>query len=277
MIDKSKKDVLLEVNGVSKLFGKKPVLSNVSFTLHRSEALVIVGPSGCGKSTLLRCLNGLEPVNAGDILLNGGSIVHGPVEPRLVHQKIGMVFQSYDLFPHLNVLDNLLLGPLKVQRIKKEEATWRAQEMLERVGLGDRGKSYPRQLSGGQKQRIAIARALCMNPEIILFDEVTAALDPEMVAEVLGLVQELATGGTTMVVVTHEMNFARAIADRVLFLDNGEVLETTPASTFFKTPRTTRAQQFLDKLLTHHQEVQSSPVHAFNASYHVEPEMNITR
>jgi len=244
-------DILLTVTGVSKNFGRKTILSDVSFDLHRGEVLVIIGPSGCGKSTLLRCLNGLEKVNAGDISFHEKSIVHGKVDAKIIHQKIGMVFQSYDLFPHLNVLQNLLLGPIKVQKRDLTEATQQARTLLARIGLADRETALPRQLSGGQKQRIAIIRSLCMNPEIMLFDEVTAALDPEMVSEVLDVIRELAKQGMTMVIVTHEMGFAQAIADRVLFLEQGKICEIGPSDQFFAKPTSERAQQFLDKLLVH--------------------------
>lgn len=243
-------EILLEINGVSKWFGLRQVLDDVSFTIHRGEVLVIVGPSGCGKSTLLRTLNGLEKVSDGDIRFHRKSIVHGAVNWKEIHQKIGMVFQSYDLFPHLTVLENLLLGPLKVQKRKREEATVQARTLLARIGLADRESAYPRQLSGGQKQRIAIIRSLCMNPEIMLFDEVTASLDPEMVAEVLDVIQELAATGMTMVIVTHEMGFARAVADRVLFLDTGSVQEISANTQFFTRPDSERARQFLGSELT---------------------------
>jgi len=248
-------EVILSVESVYKSYGKRSVLENVNFSLHQGEVLVIVGQSGCGKSTLLRTLNGLEPIQSGDIRFHGESLVHSKVNWKKVHQKIGMVFQSYDLFPHLNVLQNMLLGPLQVQKRDRTEATRQARALLERIGLADRERAMPRQLSGGQKQRIAIIRSLCMNPEIMLFDEVTAALDPIMVSEVLDVIRELAHGGMTMIIVTHEMGFARAIADRVLFLDSGRVVETTPGAHFFTRPASMEAQAFLDKLLIRQQEV----------------------
>ena len=207
--------------------GKTNVLDNVSFAVKPGEVIVVVGPSGCGKSTLLRCLNGLEPVLAA------------------LRQRIGMVFQSYELFPHLTVLENILLAPTKVQKRPRAEVQQEAEALLDRVGLLAKKNSYPRELSGGQKQRVAIVRALCMHPEILLFDEVTAALDPEMVREVLDVMLDLAREGKTMVIVTHEMQFARAIASRVLFLDDGRIVEEAPPADFFDHPQTERAQRFL--------------------------------
>lgn len=206
----------------------------------------MIGPSGCGKSTLLRCINGLEPIQSGEILLGGQVLTDGTAKWSQVRQKIGMVFQSYELFPHMTVMENVLLGPLKVQGRKREEAEKMAETLLERVGLLEKKSSFPRQLSGGQKQRVAIVRALMMQPEIMLFDEVTAALDPEMVREVLDVMLELAKGGMTMVIVTHEMQFARAIADRVIFMDAGEIVESGEPEEFFTKPKTERLQRFLN-------------------------------
>jgi polar amino acid transport system ATP-binding protein len=273
MKDTERKDLLLEVRSVNKFFGTRQVLDGVHLTVRRGEVLVVAGPSGCGKSTLLRCLNGLEDVQGGDILFHGRSIVRGPLDKRWVHQKIGMVFQTYDLFPHLNVLQNLLLAPVHVQKREKAEATRQARELLARVGLADRELAMPRQLSGGQRQRIAIVRSLCMNPEVILFDEVTAALDPEMVAEVLAVVRQLAAGGMTMVIVTHEMGFARAVADHVLFMENGRAVELTPSARFFAGAGSERARLFLDKLNIHRQEVPQSPFHNASRKYVPEHEM----
>lgn len=218
----------------------------MSLTIHQGEVIVVVGPSGCGKSTLLRCINALEPIQKGNIRLGGEKIQYGNKNIKELRQKIGMVFQSYDLFPHLTVLDNILLAPMKVQKRKKEEVKKEALEYLKRVGLEDKADSYPRQLSGGQKQRVAIVRALCMHPEILLFDEVTAALDPEMVREVLDVILELAHQGRTMVIVTHEMQFAKAVADRIIFIDGGKILEDSKPETFFTNPETERAKQFLN-------------------------------
>ena len=206
---------------------------------------MVVGSSGCGKSTLLRCINALEPVQGGTIQLRGQIISQRSRSLTSIRQQIGMVFQSYDLFPHLTVLDNILLAPMKVQKRKKEEAAEEAMKLLARVGLKEKAGSFPRELSGGQKQRVAIVRALCMHPEILLFDEVTAALDPEMVREVLDVILDLAEQGRTMIIVTHEMQFARAVADRVLFLDEGRIIEDEPPEIFFKHPNTERAKQFL--------------------------------
>lgn len=237
---------LLEVRNLQKSYDKTPVLKNVNFSIQKGEVAVILGPSGCGKSTLLRCINGLEPVQSGEIILNGQNILNSKTNWSQIRQKIGMVFQSYDLFPHMTVLENILLGPLKVQKRSKQEATAAAERLLERVGLLEKRNAYPRQLSGGQKQRVAIVRALIMEPEIMLFDEVTAALDPEMVREVLDVILELARGGMTMLIVTHEMQFARAIADKILFLDAGEIAESSDPESFFKNPQTERARRFLN-------------------------------
>ncbi|MBQ0067756.1 MAG: amino acid ABC transporter ATP-binding protein [Phascolarctobacterium sp.] len=238
--------VLLEVKHLQKSFGDKTIFKDLSLTVRQGEVIVLVGPSGCGKSTFLRCLNGLEDYEHGEVFLDGKAIPGEQKSWYQVRQKIGMVFQSYDLFPHMTVLDNILLGPLKVQKRTKEEVLQQAQNLLERVGLWDRRNDYPSQLSGGQKQRIAIVRALCMNPEIMLFDEVTASLDPEMVREVLDVMLELAKAGMTMIIVTHEMNFAKAVADRVIFLDDGGIVEENTAEQFFTTPKTERAKKFLD-------------------------------
>lgn len=237
---------LLEIRKLKKDYGATDVLKEVSLTVERGEVVVVIGPSGCGKSTLLRCINGLEPIQSGEILLDGTVLTDGKTKWTQIRQKIGMVFQSYDLFPHMTVLDNVLLGPMKVQGRQREEATEMAKKLLDRVGLIEKVDSYPRQLSGGQKQRVAIVRALMMQPEIMLFDEVTAALDPEMVREVLDVVLELAKGGMTMVIVTHEMQFAKAIADRVIFMDSGEIIEAGAPEEFFTQPKTERLKKFLN-------------------------------
>ena len=226
-------DALLTINNVVKRFDDTTILDGISFSVKKSEVIVIVGPSGCGKSTLLRCINALEPIQEGSITLDGDVIERNSKTLPLLRQRIGMVFQSYDLFPHLTVLDNILLAPCKVQKRDKEEVKQEAMSLLERVGLKEKAKSYPRELSGGQKQRVAIVRALCMHPEILLFDEVTAALDPEMVREVLDVMLDLAKQGRTMLIVTHEMQFARAIADRIIFLDNGKIVEEATPDEFF--------------------------------------------
>ena len=222
------------------------VLKNLSFSLNKGEVVVIVGPSGCGKSTFLRCLNMLEPIDSGEIHFKDQRISRNEKNVHEIRQRIGMVFQSFDLFPHKTIMGNILLAPIKVQKRNKKEAELEVEQLLERVGLLDKKDAYPRQLSGGQKQRVAIVRSLIMHPEILLLDEITAALDPEMVREVLQVVLELAKDGMTMVIVTHEMEFAKAVADRVLFMDQGIVVEETTPDKFFTTPETERAKQFLN-------------------------------
>ena len=239
-------ETILEIKDLKKSFGETPILQGLSLKVQKGEVVVILGPSGCGKSTLLRCINGLESIQAGDILLDGQSITRNQKDFHLVRQKIGMVFQSYELFPHLDVLQNLILGPTKAQGRPKEEVIQEAEELLERVGLLEKKHSYARQLSGGQKQRVAIVRSLLMHPEVILFDEVTASLDPEMVREVLELINDLAQEGRTMILVTHELQFAQAIADRIIFLDQGKIAEEGNAHSFFTNPQTQRAQEFLN-------------------------------
>lgn len=239
-------ETILKLNHVTKSYDQNVIFSDLSLEVKKGEVVVILGPSGCGKSTLLRCINGLEKIQEGDILLEDELIGHRSKQMPLIRQKIGMVFQSYELFPHLDVLHNIILGPTKAQGRDKSEAIKEAERLLARVGLLDKKKAYPRQLSGGQKQRVAIVRALCMKPEILLFDEVTAALDPEMVREVLDVILSLAKEGSTMVIVTHEMEFARAIADRIIFLDEGKIIEEADPETFFTNPKTKRAKQFLN-------------------------------
>ncbi len=221
------------------------ILKGVSLDVERGEVVVILGPSGCGKSTLLRCVNGLESIQGGEILLDGEVISNRKNDMHLVRQKIGMVFQSYDLFPHLTILQNITLAPIKVQKRNKKEVEEEALKLLDRVGLTSKKDNYPRQLSGGQKQRVAIVRALIMHPEVLLFDEVTAALDPEMVREVLDVVLSLAKEGRTMIIVTHEMAFAKSVADRALFMDGGYVVEEGSPKEFFENPKTERLQKFL--------------------------------
>ena len=236
---------ILRVKDVHTSFDETGVLHGVSLDIREGEVVVIVGPSGCGKSTLLRCINGLETIDSGEIFLRGEKISGRTKDLHLVRQKIGMVFQSYDLFPHMKVMDNLLLGPVRALGRPREEAEKEALEMLARVGLREKADVYPRTLSGGQKQRVALVRAMMMHPEILLLDEITAALDPEMVSEVLNVVIDLARGGMTMAIVTHEMRFAEAVADEVLFLEDGVVVEQGPPEKFFHAPETERAQQFL--------------------------------
>ncbi|AZD05715.1 Amino acid ABC transporter, ATP-binding protein yhdZ [Pseudomonas chlororaphis] len=238
---------LIEFQGFNKFFGEQQVLKDIDLKVAQGEVVVILGPSGCGKSTLLRCLNGLEKAHGGHLRFAGQELLAPATDWRQVRQDIGMVFQSYHLFPHMSVLDNILLGPLKVQKRDRREARAQAEALLERVGLLDKRDAFPRQLSGGQQQRIAIVRSLCMNPQVMLFDEVTAALDPEMVKEVLQVIQGLARDGMTLLIVTHEMAFARAVADRIVFMDAGRILEQHPPEIFFTNPQTARAQQFLEK------------------------------
>ncbi|TFY94625.1 amino acid ABC transporter ATP-binding protein [Pseudomonas nabeulensis] len=238
---------LIEFQGFNKFFGEQQVLKGIDLSVHSGEVVVILGPSGCGKSTLLRCLNGLEVAHSGSLRFAGNELLDKKTDWRQVRQDIGMVFQSYHLFPHMSVLDNILLGPLKVQKRDPREAREQAEKLLERVGLADKRDAFPRQLSGGQQQRIAIVRSLCMNPQVMLFDEVTAALDPEMVKEVLEVIQDLARDGMTLLIVTHEMAFARAVADRVVFMEAGRILEHNTPEAFFTNPQTARAQQFLEK------------------------------
>lgn len=245
-MDKMCNEALLEIKGLYKEYDGIAVLKDINLSIRKGEVIVVLGPSGCGKSTLLRCLNGLENVQGGDIKFRNKSLVNEDVNWQEVRQHIGMVFQSYDLFPHMTVIENIILGPVKVQKRNKREVMEQAKKLLDRVGLLERQDSYPRQLSGGQKQRIAIVRALCMNPDIMLFDEVTASLDPEMVREVLEVILDLAKQGMTMVIVTHEMSFAQAVADKIVFIDKGSICEIAKPDEFFKKPKTERAQHFLN-------------------------------
>ncbi|MDE6743854.1 MAG: amino acid ABC transporter ATP-binding protein [Lachnospiraceae bacterium] len=237
---------LLKINHLHKTYGNQVILKDFNLEVNKGEVVVIIGPSGCGKSTLLRCINALEDIQGGEVLLDNEPVRKENKNISKMRQKIGMVFQSYDLFPHKTILENILLAPIKVQKRNRSEVEKEALELLTKVGLADRRDDYPRQLSGGQKQRVAIVRALCMHPEILLLDEITAALDPEMVREVLEVVLSLARAGSTMLIVTHEMAFAKAIADRILFLDNGEIVEeSNQPKDFFKQPVTDRAKAFL--------------------------------
>ncbi|MCH5463395.1 amino acid ABC transporter ATP-binding protein [Lactobacillus sp. LC28-10] len=240
---------VIKVANLEKYYQKRHVLHEINFSIHEGEVVTLLGPSGSGKSTLIRCLNGLEPYQKGDVIFNGEKVVPTEKNWQQIRQKIGMVFQSYDLFPNLTVLENILLGPVKVQHQSREEAKVNAERLLAQVGLQDYENVYPRQLSGGQKQRIAIVRALALKPELMLFDEVTASLDPEMVRGVLNIISNLAQDSNmTMIVVTHEMNFAQQIADRVLFLEDGHILEQTKGDQFFKQPQTDRAKAFLESM-----------------------------
>lgn len=243
--------MLLSIHNLKKSFNNDTVLSGVSFNVEKGEVVAILGRSGCGKSTLLRCINGLEQIDSGEIYLDE-VLISKPINNYShwseIRKKVGMVFQSYDLFPHMNVLNNIILGPVRVENRSREDATDQALKLLERVGLLEKKSAYPRELSGGQKQRVAICRALCMNPEIILFDEVTAALDPEMVREVLDVIRGLRDQGLTMLIVTHEMAFAEKVADRIIFMDNGKILENNTPDNFFKSPDTAEARRFLNLL-----------------------------
>ena len=239
---------LLEIKKLVKNYGNVTALHGIDLSVKKGEVVVILGPSGCGKSTLLRCINGLEEIKSGELILEGKGKLGTDVPWVNARQHIGMVFQSYELFSHMSVIDNILLGPLKVQKRKREDVEKQADELLKRVGLYERKNAFPRELSGGQKQRIAIVRSLCMNPEIMLFDEVTAALDPEMVREVLDVILGLARDGMTMLIVTHEMGFARQVADRIVFMDKGEIIEQANPEDFFVNPATDRAKAFLNIL-----------------------------
>lgn len=243
-------EVILTIKNLEKTFGQLQVLKDISTEITKGEVVVIIGPSGSGKSTLLRCLNYLEVPTSGEIHFKNERVGHKKKEKELDLQRsqIGMVFQSFNLFPHLNVLENLTIAPLSVLDVSKEEAEARAIDYLKKVGLLEKIHAYPRELSGGQQQRVAIARALCMKPEVMLFDEATSALDPELVGEVLKVMKELALSGMTMVVVTHEMDFAREVADRVLFMDGGVIVEEGSPAELFHTPKEKRTQDFLRKL-----------------------------
>lgn len=238
-------EIILDISHLYKKFDNLTVIEDLSLTVHEGEVIVIVGPSGCGKSTLLRCINALESIQGGQIKLHGEIISKDSKNLQNIRQRIGMVFQNYELFPHMTVLDNIMLAPIKTQGRKKNEVKEEALSLLKKVGLEEKADSFPRQISGGQKQRAAIVRALCMHPDILLFDEVTAALDPEMVREVLEVILDLANRGRTMLVVTHEMQFARAIADRVIFLDEGKICEEGTPEDLFDNPKTERAKRFL--------------------------------
>lgn len=240
---------VLQVAHLEKSYRKKHVLHDINFSVEQGEVVTLLGPSGSGKSTLIRCLNGLEPYQKGTITFEGKKIVPTEKNWQKIRQKIGMVFQSYDLFPNLTVMDNILLGPTKVQKQDRTTARSEAETLLKSVDLADYANVYPRELSGGQKQRVAIVRALALHPDFMLFDEVTASLDPEMVRGVLTIIENLANQeNMTMIVVTHEMNFAKQIADRVLFLQDGRILEQTPSEKFFTNPQTDRAKAFLDSM-----------------------------
>lgn len=240
---------IIRIQNVSKFFGTLRALDNVSLDIFQREKVVIIGPSGSGKSTLLRSINQLEQINEGHIIVDGEDLVDESSDINRIRMELGMVFQSFNLFPHKNVLQNLTLAPIKLKKIPKKEADKIALRLLEKVGIADKAESYPTQLSGGQQQRVAIARALAMNPKIMLFDEPTSALDPEMIGEVLEVMVNLAKEGMTMVVVTHEMSFAREVADRIVFMDEGKIIEVGTPKHFFETPEHPRLRKFLDQIL----------------------------
>ncbi|MBR6164732.1 MAG: amino acid ABC transporter ATP-binding protein [Clostridia bacterium] len=242
-------NVKIHVSHLKKNFKKLEVLKDVSVDIREGEVVVVIGPSGSGKSTFLRCLNRLEESSGGEILVDGIDITDKKTDINRVRERVGMVFQHFNLFKNMSVLRNLMLAPVDLKKESKEEARVHALAMLQRVGLSDKSNAYPQQLSGGQKQRVAIARALCMKPDIMLFDEPTSALDPEMVGEVLDVMKELAREGMTMIIVTHEMGFAREVADRVLFMDGGLILEEGTPEEIFRNPRNPRTQDFLNKVL----------------------------
>ncbi len=242
---------MIEINNVSKWFGHFQVLTDCSTRIAKGEVVVVCGPSGSGKSTLIKCVNGLEPFQQGEVLVNGVSVGDPKTNLPKLRAHVGMVFQHFELFPHMSISDNLAIGQVKVLGRRRDEAIERGQKLLERVGLKSQASKFPGQLSGGQQQRVAIARALAMDPICMLFDEPTSALDPEMINEVLDVMVELATEGMTMMVVTHEMGFARKVAHRVIFMDQGRIVEDAPKEEFFGTPRSERAQIFLSKILSH--------------------------
>ncbi len=244
------KQAILEFDDVTKRFGDTVVLDRINFRVRESEVVVVIGASGSGKSTLLRCVNRLEEVQEGEIRLKGLPVHSGEINQNQLRQMVGMVFQEFNLFPHKTVLENITLAPVTVKSQDREQAKDRARTLLEEVGLVGREDAYPSELSGGQKQRVAIARALAMDPDLMLFDEVTSALDPELVGEVLGVMRRLANQGMTMMVVTHEMGFAREVGDRVMMLDDGKILEEGKPASFFSNPKTERAKEFLQRVLT---------------------------
>jgi ABC-type polar amino acid transport system ATPase subunit len=242
---------LVELASVRKSFGDNLVLDGIELKIDRGEAIVVAGPSGSGKSTMLRCINGLEPIDSGTIRFDGEEVDSSDRHVYGIRAQIGMVFQSFNLFPHMTVRQNITMAPLEVKGTSKEAANQRATELLERVGIPEKADEYPADLSGGQQQRVAIARALAVDPKLMLFDEPTSALDPEMIREVLDVMRDLATGGMTMVVVTHEMGFANEVCDRLVFIDGGQIVEEGPPDEFFRAAKSERAREFVDKIIHH--------------------------
>ena len=245
----NKENVKIHVSHLKKNFGALEVLKDISTDIYEGEVVVIIGPSGSGKSTFLRCMNKLEEITAGEVVVDGTTLTDKHIDINKVRENVGMVFQHFNLFPHMNVTQNLMLAPVELKKATKEKAKERAIHMLKKVGMDDKAEAYPEQLSGGQKQRVAIARALCMTPDIMLFDEPTSALDPEMVGEVLQVMKQLAADGMTMVIVTHEMGFAREVADRVLFMDGGYIVEEGTPQDVLLNPKEARTIDFLNKVL----------------------------
>ena len=250
-MNKADTQAMIELENVDKFFGSFQALKGVNLTVGKGEKVVVCGPSGSGKSTLIRCINRLEEHSSGKIIVNGHELTDAVKDIDAVRREVGMVFQSFNLFPQLTVIENLMLAPRLVRKTPKAENQANAMRLLERVKIPEQADKWPSQLSGGQQQRVAIARALCMNPEVILFDEPTSALDPEMISEVLDVMTDLAGEGMTMICVTHEMGFARSVADNVVFMDEGEIVETGPPETFFDNPRSDRTRLFLEQILTH--------------------------
>ena len=250
-MNNSDSNQFLQIKGLGKWFGQFCALWDINLEVNTGERVVVCGPSGSGKSTMIRCINLLETFEAGEILIDGEPVVNDVKKIRTIRRKVGMVFQNFNLFPHITVLQNLMLGPIRNLNVSKRDAEETAMRYLEKVRIPEQARKYPSQLSGGQQQRVAIARALCMNPEMMLFDEPTSALDPEMISGVLDIMVELAEGGMTMIVVTHEMGFAKKVADTMVFMDHGEIVEIAPPDDFFSKPKSNRTELFLSQILSH--------------------------